>query len=101
MIKIIKTEKNRYTAGWDVTVEISNETKNIVMTFYWPRKEQPDEKILAGKFTYLENQFNDIEPQPENSYLQSEIDRMLIDKKYLIAGQHFPSDLPVKPIGGK
>ncbi len=102
MVKLIKTEKLTFRPGWDVTIELINETKKENITFYWPRKEQPDEKILADKFKYLETQFNEAESAPVKTYSQTDIDNILKEKKYLTGDQHFPSDLPIKitAIGG-
>lgn len=95
-IKILSVKPEIYRGGWDVTVELSNMAKTENVTFYWPRKEKPDDRILAGKFQYLGTQFDAPEPVQEKTYAQSEVDRILIDKKYFIAGQHFPIDLSVQ-----
>jgi len=103
MIKILKVESLTYRPGWDVTIQkvSTDEKKTENMTFYWPGKERPDEKILAGKFAYFQQQFDEPEPVPEKVYTQFEIDAVLKEKKYFTNGQHFPGDLPTKTVGGK
>jgi len=92
---MLSKTKLEYRQGWDVTIELSNETKTQNMVFYWPGKAEPDEKILADKFTYFSDQFDAPEPIPEKIYTETEVVKELITKKYLVEGQKF-SDLPAK-----
>jgi hypothetical protein len=96
-IKILNKTKLDYRPGWDVTIELSNETKKGNMVFYWPGKDEPDEKILETKFEYFSKQFDEPEPVPEKIYTETDVVKELVTKKYLIEGQKF-ADLPVKTI---
>ena len=99
-IKILNKTKLDYRPGWDVSIELSNKTKKGTKLFYWPGKDEPDEKILSDKFKYFSDQFDKLEPVPEKIYTEAEIVKELIAKKYLVKGQKL-ADLPVKQIIAK
>ena len=96
-IKVLSIVPEQHRGGWDVGIELSNATKKENMVFYWSGKDKPDDKILEQKFQYFSNQFDEVEPTPEKIYTESEVVKVLVEKKYLVVGQKL-SDLPVKSI---
>jgi len=105
MIKILNKQHISHRIGWDVTInkESTDKTRQENMVFFWPGKDEPDEKILEAKFEYFQKQYDDeVAAVPEKVYTETEVVKELITKKYLVEGQKF-ADLPVKSlsVGGK
>lgn len=93
-VAILKKEFIPNRNGWDISINIEANGKKRFLVFHWPQIAEPDEIVLVDKFAYFENQLAN-EPEPEKSYLESEIIEILITKKYLKEGDKF-DDLPVK-----
>ena len=77
--------------GWDVTLWMEHEGKEGWVTFYWPQKDKPDEKILSDKAVHLVNNFIDFLNQVEvkDTFTRDEVEASLKEKGYLTGEQTF------------
>ena len=98
-IKILSVQPEYYRGGWNVLIEISNLEKGISnLLFYWKEKDKPNDKLLENKLRYFSDQYDEPIKPVEKDYLQSDIDKILRDKKYFNPNDKFPEDLPEKSL---
>jgi len=81
--------------------ELDGRTFNEVIAISSLKIEEKELSLLIEKRLKLISAPKLPESEPEKIYPQSEVDGILIAKKYLIIGQKFPNDLPTKVMGGK
>ena len=97
-ITITKIEQLTYREGFDVSVVMeSDDGRDGYKTFFVPGKVKPTQKTLQPKLDKFINNFNIVPVEPK-TYQQEEVDEILVQKKYLVKGQKFPDDLPIKPL---
>jgi len=86
--KLNRVDPLDYRPGWDVTCVVTDGVRTQGMTFYWPEKEQPNEKVLALKFQALCDGF-DAEKAivPDTMLSKRDVESLLIEKQLLKTGE--------------
>ena len=98
IITIKNFQQLGYREGFDVSVlMIADDGRERHKTFFVPGKTKPTKISLKNKLDKFSNDFN-IPVIEEKIYSESEINEILVQKKYLIKGEKFPDDLPVKEV---
>jgi hypothetical protein len=96
--KLLRSWPEGHRPGWDVMIELIDGERRQCVTFYWPEKEQPTEKILAEKLAKFDADFiAEGLIKPEVIMTKTEVEKILIDKGYLSAGQSL-DDLATKEV---